>query len=144
MKSATERKLVLSRYDYAAFCPFFLHAAGSVIIPVSLVAMASDLSFSLRDGGMTEGGGLQLGRTASMILAMLPVAFVAGRWGARHTRGCSVLLMITGVFLRALAMVIIYGHFRRSNDRFAPDGIDALPILYASFCSRTLKLSQKY
>jgi len=91
------------RYDYAAFLTFFAYAAGSVIVPVSLVELAHDLGFSLESGGMTAGGALHLGRTIPMVLAMLAVGFIAGRWGNRVTLGSSVLLMSLGIALCAVA-----------------------------------------
>ena len=91
------------RYDYAAFLTFFAYAAGSIIVPVSLVELADDLGFSLESGGMTAGGALHLGRTIPMVLAMLAVGFIAGRWGNRATLGSSVLLMSLGIALCAVA-----------------------------------------
>ncbi len=91
------------RYDYAAFLTFFAYAAGSVIVPVSLVELAHDLGFSLESGGMSAGGALHLGRTVAMVLAMLAVGFIAGRWGNRSTLGSSVLLMSAGIAACAIA-----------------------------------------
>jgi MFS family permease len=91
------------RFDYAAFLTFFAYAAGSVIVPVSLVELAHDLGFSLENGGMTAGGALQIGRTVPMVLAMLVVGFIAGRWGNRATLGSSVLLMSAGIALCSIA-----------------------------------------
>ena len=96
-------RLQFGRYDYAAFLTFFAYAAGSIIVPVCLVELAQDLNFSLEEGGMTEGGALHLGRTVAMVLAMLLVGFIAGRWGNRRTLGHSVLVMSIGVLLCAIA-----------------------------------------
>jgi MFS family permease len=96
-------KVIFGRFDYAAFLTFFAYAAGSVIVPVSLVELAHDLGFSLESGGMAAGGALQIGRTIPMVLAMLVVGFIAGRWGNRATLGSSVLLMSVGVALCAVA-----------------------------------------
>lgn len=93
----------LGRFDYAAFLTFFAYAAGSIIVPVSLVELAYDLNFSLESGGMAAGGALQIGRTLPMVLAMLVVGFIAGRWGNRATLGTSVLLMSVGIALCAIA-----------------------------------------
>jgi len=95
--------MYFGRYDYAAFLTFFAYAAGSIIVPVSLVELAHDLGFSLESGGMAAGGALQIGRTIPMVLAMLVVGFIAGRWGNRATLGTSVLLMSVGIALCAVA-----------------------------------------
>lgn len=95
--------LSFGRYDHAAFLTFFAYAAGSVIVPVSLVELAGDLGFSLEDGGLTAGGALHFARTVAMVVAMMIVGFIAGQWGTRRTLGYSVLLMTMGVFLCALA-----------------------------------------
>lgn len=97
------QKLSFSRFDYAAFLTFFAYAAGSIIVPVCLVKLARDLKFSLETGGMTQGGALHMGRTIAMVLAMLLVGFIAGRWGNRRTLGHSVLVMSAGVLLCAIA-----------------------------------------
>jgi MFS family permease len=97
------RPLSFGRYDYAAFLTFFSYAAGSVVIPVSLVTVALELGFSLEEGGLAAGGGLHLGRTLAMVLAMLLTGFAAGHWGTRPTLGTSVLLMSGGLFLCASA-----------------------------------------
>ncbi len=99
----TNRPLTFGRYDCAAFVTFAAYAAGSVVVPVSLVELSRELGFSLAEGGMSAGGVLHLGRTASMVAAMLLVGFVAGRWGNRPTLGWSVLLMAFGMALCALA-----------------------------------------
>jgi MFS family permease len=91
------------RFDYAAFLTFFVYAAGSVVTPVALVALAHDLNFSLEQGGMTAGGALQLGRTLAIVVAMLLCGFAAGRWGKRRTLGSSVILMGVGLGIAALS-----------------------------------------
>lgn len=91
------------RYDYAAFLTMFAYAAGSVVVPVTLVELAYDLGFSLESGGMAAGGALHLGRTLPMVLAMLAVGFIAGRYGNRTTLGGSVMLMSFGIALCTVA-----------------------------------------
>ena len=93
------------RYDYAAFSSYIAYAAGSVIVPVALVSLARDLGFSLESGGMSAAGALPLGRTATMVAAMLLCGFAAGRWGKRKTFGVSVVLMGLGIALCAVAPV---------------------------------------
>jgi fucose permease len=97
------RKMSFGRYDYATFSSFIIYAAGSVVIPVALVALANELGFSLSSGGLSAGGALQVGRSIPMVLAMLVCGFAAGQWGIRKTMGVSILFMGTGVGLCAIA-----------------------------------------
>jgi len=99
--------LCFGRYDYAAFLTYFAYAAASIIIPVCLVELAHELSFDLSEGGRAAGGALHLGRTLAMVVAMLVVGFVAGRYGTRKTLGGSVLLMSLGILFCGLSP--IYG-----------------------------------
>jgi MFS family permease len=101
----TSRKMTFGRYDYAVFLTFFAYAAGSVVIPVALVELALDLGFSLEEGGMAAGGALNIGRTLTIVAAMLLVGFAAGHWGARRTLGASVIFMGAGMMLCAFAPV---------------------------------------
>lgn len=94
--------MIFGRYDFAAFGSFFSYAAGSVVVPVTLVSLSRDLNFSLESGGMTAGGLLHLGRTVAMMLSMMACGFIAGRWGKRRTFGWSVLLMSIGMGLCAV------------------------------------------
>lgn len=97
------RKMVFGRYDYAAFLAFIAYSAGSVVVPVSLVALARELGFRLESGGLAAGGALHLGRTLAMVASLLLCGFWAGRWGKRRTLGLSILLMGFGMGLCALA-----------------------------------------
>lgn len=97
------RRMVFGRYDYAAFLGFFTYASGSVVVPVSLVALARDLNFRLESGGMAAAGALHLGRTIPMVAAMLMCGFWSGRYGKRRTLGFSVILMGIGMGICALA-----------------------------------------
>lgn len=105
MRSASEnrRRLEIGRYDVASFLTYTIYAAGSVVIPVSLVALARELGFSLEAGGLTAGGSLGLGRTAAMVFAMLACGFAAGRWGIRGMLGWSILVMGAGMAMCAAA-----------------------------------------
>lgn len=103
MADITSRRLVFGRFDYASFLSFFTYAAGSVVVPVALVILARDLGFTLEEGGLSAGGALQFGRTASMVLSMLLCGFAAGRWGKRRTYGVAVIIMGLGIGLCALA-----------------------------------------
>jgi MFS family permease len=95
--------MAFGRYDYASFLAYFAYAAGSVAVPIALVSVAHDLGFQLDNGGMAEGGALHLGRTASIVVAMLLCGFLAGRWGKRRSLGISILLMSFGIGMCALA-----------------------------------------
>jgi MFS family permease len=101
MKNA--RAMVFGRYDYASFLAFVAYAAGSVVVPVSLVSLARELDFRLERGGLAAGGALHLGRTMAMVASLLLCGFWAGRWGKRRTLGVAVLLMGLGMGLCALA-----------------------------------------
>jgi MFS family permease len=97
------RKMVFGRYDYASFLAFIAYSGGSVVVPVSLVALAHELGFSLERGGLAAGGALHLGRTLTMVVSLLLCGFWAGRWGKRRTLGIAVLGMGVGMGLCALA-----------------------------------------
>jgi MFS family permease len=97
------RKMTFGRYDYAAFLTFISYAAGSVVLPIALLMLSRDLGFSLEEGGLAAGGALTLGRTLTIVLAMLYCGFAAGRWGMRQTYGWSVLLMGLGMGLCAFS-----------------------------------------
>ncbi len=96
-------RLQFGRFDVAAFGCFFVYASGTVVLPVALVALASDLGFSLFEGGLLAGGALHLGRTLSMVVAMLACGFAAGARGKRQTLGSAMLLLGIGLALCALA-----------------------------------------
>jgi len=99
----TDRRLTFGRFDAAAFISFFAYASGSVVVPVALVSLARELGFSLESGGMTAGGALGLGRTLSMVAAMLLCGFAAGRWGKRRSYIVALILMGGGIGLCAVA-----------------------------------------
>jgi len=99
----SKKHLKFCRYDYGQFCANFSYASGSVVIPVALVAMSAQLGFSLEEGGMAAGGGLQVARTVSMIFTMLICGFLGGRFGKRVTLGYSALAMGLGIGMCALA-----------------------------------------
>lgn len=101
--SESNRRLEIGRYDVASFLTYAIYAAGSVVIPVSLVELARELGFSLEAGGLTAGGALPLGRTISIVIAMLACGFTAARWGLRGTLGWSILLMGAGMAMCAAA-----------------------------------------
>lgn len=101
--SNNRRRLEIGRYDVASFLTYTIYAAGSVVIPVSLVALARELGFSLESGGLTAGGSLGLGRTAAMVVAMLACGFAAGHWGIRGTLGWAILMMGAGMAMCAAA-----------------------------------------
>ena len=73
------------RFDYAAFLLFMAYAVCSLIIPVVLVEVAQDLNFDLDKGGMSAGGILQAGRSATMVGAMFVCSMLACRFGLRKS-----------------------------------------------------------
>ncbi|MFA6815163.1 MAG: MFS transporter [Lentisphaeria bacterium] len=92
-----------SRYDFAAYSLFMAYAAGSVIIPIALCHIAVSLDFPLESGGLSSGGALQVGRSLSMIPAMLLSGFLAGKWGLKKILGIAAVFMGVGIFLAGLA-----------------------------------------
>ncbi len=95
------QKMKFGRYDFANFFCFGSYAACSVIVPVVLVALATDLDFPLAKGGMGAGGALQLGRSIPMVATLLLCGFAAGRFGKLRSLGGSILLMSIGIMLAA-------------------------------------------
>lgn len=96
-------RLQFGRRDYGIFLLYIAYAAGSLIVPVALVQIAQDLSFSLEEGGMTAGGALVVARSTTMMVTLLACGFWAGKWGTRRTLGLSVLFMAAGIGLVALS-----------------------------------------
>ncbi len=99
----SSRAMSFGRFDYAAFITFIVYAAGSVAIPIVLVALARELGFSLEQGGMSAGGALSLGRTMPMVVSMLLSGILAGKWGKRRSLGWAVSLMGLGIGLSAIS-----------------------------------------
>jgi len=91
------------RFDYATFLLFMAYAVCSLIIPVVLVEVAQDLNFDLDKGGMSAGGILQAGRSATMVGAMLVCSMLACRWGLRRSLGLAAILMAAGITLAAMS-----------------------------------------
>jgi MFS family permease len=78
-----------------------------MVIPMCLVPLAADLGFPLDDGGMGQGGALQMARAVPMVAAMLLCGFASGLWGKRRVLGLSLLLMAGGI--SACAFAPFYG-----------------------------------
>ena len=91
------------RFDYAAFLLFCTYAVCSLIIPVVLVEVAKDLSFDLDKGGMSAGGILQMGRSATMVGAMFVCSMLACRYGLRRSLAVAALFMAAGITLAAMS-----------------------------------------
>jgi len=98
-------RMTFGRYDLAIFLTFICYAGCSVIVPVILEPLAKDLHFPLAEGGMTAGGGLHLGRSIPMVLAMAGCGFAAAHWGKRRTMGTALALMAAGIMTCAAAPV---------------------------------------
>ena len=97
------KKMTFGRFDYADFAVMFAYAASSLVIPVVLVEAAGELHFALDAGGMSRGGALQVGRSLSMVAAMLFCGFLAARFGLRKMLGAGALLMALGITFAALS-----------------------------------------
>lgn len=93
------RSMSFGWFDYASFITYIIYAAGSLVIPVALVQLADELRFSLKEGGMSAGGALNIGRTLTIIATMLLSGFAAGRWGKRRMMGISLALVAVGMGL---------------------------------------------
>ena len=97
------KKMTFGRFDYADFAVMIAYAASSLVIPVVLVEAAGELHFALDAGGMSRGGALQVGRSLSMVAAMLFCGFLAARFGLRKMLGAGALLMALGITFAALS-----------------------------------------
>ena len=91
------------RFDYATFLLFCAYSVCSLIIPVVLVEVASDLEFDLDKGGMSAGGILQLGRSVTMVGAMFVCSMIACRFGLRRALATAAVFMAIGITLAALS-----------------------------------------
>ena len=91
------------RFDYATFLLFMAYSVCSLIIPVVLVEVAQDLNFDLDKGGMSAGGILQVGRSATMVGAMFVCSMLACRMGLRRALGMAAFFMAAGILLAALS-----------------------------------------
>lgn len=91
------------RFDYAGFLLFCAYAVCSLIIPVVLVEVAQDLDFDLDKGGMSAGGLLQVGRSATMVGAMLVCGILSSRYGLRRSLAAAAVFMATGIVLAAMS-----------------------------------------
>lgn len=91
------------RFDYATFLLFCAYSVCSLIIPVVLVEVAQDLNFDLDKGGMSAGGILQLGRSATMVGAMLVCGMLSTRFGLRRSLASAAVFMALGITLAAMS-----------------------------------------
>lgn len=106
-----------TRYDVAAWLTFVAYAGASLAIPIVLVDMAEALHFPLADGGMAQGGSLQLVRSISMCISMTASGILAARFGNRRPLGAAVAVMGAGIlmcslapsYLVALPMIVVAG-----------------------------------
>ena len=87
------------RTDIVLYLAFLGYAACSMVIPVSLVAMADTLHFPLAAGGMEAGGRLHAIRSAGIVLSLIGCGFLAFRFGKRRSLGSAVLVMGGGLLL---------------------------------------------
>ncbi|KKO11269.1 hypothetical protein LCGC14_0017470 [marine sediment metagenome] len=103
----SSHRLRFGRYDYGAFLSFFSYACASLVIAAALPTIASDLGFSLDEGGTLKGGIMQFGRTAATAITLVLCGFWAGRWGKRRTLGISVAMIGIGIVVGAFAPAYI-------------------------------------
>lgn len=97
------RKLVLGRYDVAAYSAFSSYALCSLAIPILMVAIGRDLNFPLDRGGMSAGGMLHMLRSSSMVAALLLCSSIAARFGKRIPMGTCMIFLGCGIFFCAVA-----------------------------------------
>ncbi len=100
---SSRAKLEFHRYDYASYMAYFSYASSSLVVPVTLMQIATALGFPLADGGLGSGGALQLGRSLAMTLLLVLSGFIAGRYGLRKTLGVALLTMGIGYLGASLA-----------------------------------------
>lgn len=96
-------KLEVGRYDFAAAATFIAYAGCSIVLPVAMIPAAKDLGFALDAGGQGMGGALHLGRSMTMVAAMIACGFVAGRFGLCRSLGWSMLSLAFATLLVAIA-----------------------------------------
>ena len=97
------KKMVFGRYDYAAFLAFVSYSACSIIIPMTLVAISKSFNFPLNDGGLGQGGALQLGRSLIMVISMLGCGYLAGIIGVKKTMTIGLIVMGLSILFSALS-----------------------------------------
>lgn len=95
--------LKLGRYDYATYYANIGYACCSLVIPLVLVDMGTDLDFPLDDGGMGIAGTLHVFRSIAMLATLLTSGAIAVRIGKRHTVGVSMAMMGLGITVAALS-----------------------------------------
>ena len=94
-------KLHLGRYDYASYGAFCAYACSSLVIPIVLVDLARSLNFPLEDGGMSDGGLMQICRGGAMVVALIACGGIGARFGKRLTMGLAMLMMGSGILAAA-------------------------------------------
>jgi fucose permease len=77
-----------------------VYAASATVTPICLVIIARELSFSL-----VAGGGIEVIRSALLLVALLGSGFVAARWGKPVSLGFSCLVLGGGMVLYSVAPV---------------------------------------
>ena len=97
------KKLILGRYDYAAYSAFVMYSVCSFSIPLLIVSIGKELNFPLDGGGMSYGGALHMIRCAAMMITLLLCGWIASFMGKRITMGTSILLIGAGILFCAFS-----------------------------------------
>lgn len=99
----TKRKLLLGRYDFAAYGAFTMYSVCSLSIPLMIVAIGKALNFPLDDGGMSSCGALHVTRSFAMLFTLLICGWVSSFLGKRITMGISIIMIGLGILLCSVA-----------------------------------------
>ena len=100
-----KRKLLLGRYDYAAYSAYAMYSVASLAIPLMIVAIGKDLNFPIDGGGMSSGGVLHIIRSCAMLITLLLCGWISSFAGKRISLGVSIILIGGGIFCCSIAPV---------------------------------------
>ena len=98
-----KRKLLLGRYDYAAYSAYAMYSVASLVIPLMIVAIGKDLNFPIDGGGMSSGGVLHIIRSCAMLITLLLCGWISSFAGKRISLGVSIILIGGGIFCCSIA-----------------------------------------
>lgn len=86
------------KLDTGCFAAFFLYAASAVITPICLPQITQELGASL-----SEGGGLETGRTLIIMAVLLVTVLWGHHWGKTRWLGGGFFLLAAGLFLASVS-----------------------------------------
>lgn len=92
------RRLRFHGLDYASSVGILTYAASATVTPICLVILARELSFTL-----VAGGGIEVVRSALLLLALLGSGFASARWGKPVSLGVSCAFLGGGMLLYSVA-----------------------------------------